>query len=113
MPDKYNDTTADEDVYRAIYRVVSASPDVVELTSDGFQAIVTGISSALGKKMHKGIYLKRNKNGIQVIISVALTYGISIPEAAFKLQCEVQNALAENISDPILGVDIVVTKIIK
>lgn len=113
MSDSDKSFAIEQNMYRIINRVLSEIPEVVESTSEGFQSFMTDISSALGRKVYKGIYLKKNKSGIFVIVSVSIIYGVSVPDVAEKIQHMVKAALESEISDSVLGVDVVITKIIK
>ncbi|WP_078552926.1 Asp23/Gls24 family envelope stress response protein [Bacillus alkalicellulosilyticus] len=84
---------------------VEISPEVIEVIAgiaasevEGVATMrgnfATGVAERLGRKNHgKGIKVDLGEEGISVDVSVNITYGVSIPEVAKKIQTNIKLAL--------------------
>ena len=82
-------------------------------TSEGLQNIVKGITSAFGKKVHKGILIRHDKNGMTINIFISLIYGCHVHEVGYLVQKQVQREILLLTDEPVLSVDVAVTEVIK
>ncbi|UOE95925.1 Asp23/Gls24 family envelope stress response protein [Alkalihalobacillus sp. LMS39] len=84
---------------------VEISPEVIEVISgiatsevEGVATMrgnfATGVAERLGRKNHgKGVKVDLGENGITVDVTVTITYGVSIPDVAKKIQSNIKQAL--------------------
>ena len=68
MVEDLHSVVSDEELYLKIEETILAIPEVKGFTSEGLQHIVKGITSAFGKKVHKGILIRHDKNGMTINI---------------------------------------------
>ena len=103
----------DEELYLKIEETILAIPEVKGFTSEGLQNIVKGITSAFGKKAHKGILIRHDKNGMTINIFISLIYGCHVHEVGYLVQKQVQREILLLTDEPVLSVDVAVTEVIK
>ncbi|WP_026674914.1 Asp23/Gls24 family envelope stress response protein [Alkalihalobacterium bogoriense] len=84
---------------------VEISPEVIEVISgiatsevEGVATMrgnfATGVAERLGRKNHgKGVKVDLGESGITVDVTVTITYGVSIPDVAKKIQSNIKQAL--------------------
>ncbi|WP_017727015.1 Asp23/Gls24 family envelope stress response protein [Halalkalibacterium ligniniphilum] len=84
---------------------VEISPEVIEVIAgiaasevDGVATMrgnfASGVAERLGRKNHgKGVKVDLSEDGIIVDVSVVVTYGVSVPEVAKKIQTNIKQAL--------------------
>lgn len=113
MTEEFRNAISDEDIYLKIEEAVLSIPEVKGFTSDGLQNIVHGITSAFGKKAHKGILIRHTKDGIIVNIFVSLIYGCNVHEIGCRIQEHVNYSVLTLTNEPILSVDVSVTAVVK
>lgn len=113
MSESLHSVASDEELYLKIEEVVLAIPEVKEFTSEGIQNIVQGITSAFGKKVHKGVLIRHNKNGMIINVFISLIYGCHVHEVGYLVQEQVQRKILPLTDEPVLSVDVVVTEVVK
>ena len=104
---------SDEELYLKIEETILVIPEVKGFTSEGLQNIVKGITSAFGKKVHKGILIRHDKNGMNINIFISLIYGCHVHEVGYLVQKQVQREILLLTDEPVLSVDVAVTEVIK
>lgn len=104
---------SEEDIYDKIEETVLSIPEVSSLTTDGLQNIVQGITSAFGKKVHRGILIRHNKARIEINIFVSLVYGCKISEIGHAIQRKVSEQISSLLDDTELDVNVIITDIIR
>lgn len=103
-----------EELYKRIEDTLLAMPEVSNLTQDGFQYLMQGIGQAFGLKGHRGLLIRRRKDGnIKVDISLALYEGCQVNETARYIQMVVKNIFASTGIGPMGAIDVTITDIIK
>ena len=112
MVEDLHSVVSDEELYLKIEETILAIPEVKGFTSEGLQNIVKGITSAFGKKAHKGILI-HDKNGMTINIFISLIYGCHVHEVGYLVQKQVQREILLLTDEPVLSVDVAVTEVIK
>lgn len=113
MVEDLHSVVSDEELYLKIEETILAIPEVKGFTSEGLQHIVKGITSAFGKKVHKGILIRHDKNGMTINIFISLIYGCHVHEVGYLAQKQVQREILLLTDEPVLSVDVAVTEVIK
>ena len=113
MVEDLHSVVSDEELYLKIEETILVIPEVKGFTSEGLQNIVKGITSAFGKKMHKGILIRHDKNGMTINIFISLIYGCHVHEVGYLVQKQVQREILLLTDEPVLSVDVAVTEVIK
>lgn len=113
MVEDLHSVVSDEELYLKIEETILAIPEVKGFTSEGLQNIVKGITSAFGKKAHKGILIHHDKNGMTINIFISLIYGCYVHEVGYLVQKQVQREILLLTDEPVLSVDVAVTEVIK
>ena len=113
MVEDLHSVVSDEELYLKIEETILAIPEVKGFTSEGLQNIVKGITSAFGKKAHKGILIHHDKNGMTINIFISLIYGGHVHEVGYLVQKQVQREILLLTDEPVLSVDVAVTEVIK
>ena len=113
MVEDLHSVVSDEELYLKIEETNLAIPEVKGFTSEGLQHIVKGITSAFGKKAHKGILIRHDKNGMTINIFISLIYGCHVHEVGYLVQKQVQREILLLTDEPVLSVDVAVTEVIK
>ena len=111
MVEDLHSVVSDEELYLKIEETILAIPE--GFTSEGLQNIVKGITSAFGKKAHKGILIHHDKNGMTINIFISLIYGCHVHEVGYLVQKQVQREILLLTDEPVLSVDVAVTEVIK
>lgn len=91
---EYGEIRIHNEVIIAIVRRATLEVEGVEKIAVGFKK---GIISLLGrKKFSRGVTIERNKdNDIKITVSVALKFGINIPEVVNEIQQNVRKMLEQ------------------
>jgi len=113
MVEDLHSVVSDEELYLKIEETILVIPEVKGFTSEGLQNIVKGITSAFGKKVHKGILIRHDKNGMTINIFISLIYGCHVHEVGYLVQKQVQREILLLTDEPVLSVDVAVTEVIK
>ena len=113
MVEDLHSVVSDEELYLKIEETILAIPEVKGFTSEGLQNIVKGITSAFGKKVHKGILIRHDKNGMNINIFISLIYGCHVHEVGYLVQKQVQREILLLTDEPVLSVHVAVTEVIK
>lgn len=113
MVEDLHSVVSDEELYLKIEETILALPEVKGFTSEGLQNIVKGITSAFGKKAHKGILIRHDKNGMTINIFISLIYGCHVHEVGYLVQKQVQREILLLTDEPVLSVHVAVTEVIK
>ena len=113
MVEDLHSVVSDEELYLKIEETILVIPEVKGFTSEGLQNIVKGITSAFGKKVHKGILIRHDKNGMTINIFISLIYGCHVHEVGYLVQKHVQREILLLTDEPVLSVDVAVTEVIK
>ena len=101
MVEDLHSVVSDEELYLKIEETILAIPEV------------KGITSAFGKKVHKGILIRHDKNGMTINIFISLIYGCHVHEVGYLVQKQVQREILLLTDEPVLSVDVAVTEVIK
>ena len=112
MVEDLHSVVSDEELYLKIEETILVIPGVKGFTSEGLH-IVKGITSAFGKKVHKGILIRHDKNGMTINIFISLIYGCHVHEVGYLVQKQVQREILLLTDEPVLSVDVAVTEVIK
>lgn len=111
MVEDLHSVVSDEELYLKIEETILVIPEVKGFTSEGLQNIVKGITSAFGKKVHKGILIRHDKNGMTINIFISLIYGCHVHEVGYLVQKQVQREILLLTDEPVLSVDVAVTEV--
>lgn len=102
-----------ESLYEQIETFISAVPVFYEFTTDGFQDIVHGISRVFGRKMHKGIILRRQKDSFRADISLSLLGDAPVLKTAEMLQTHIADMIKPYAGNLPVIVNIAVTDLVE
>ena len=104
----------EEELYQRIEDTLLAMPEVSHLTQDGFSYLVQAMGQAFGYKGHRGVLIRRRKDGtMKVDISLALHQGCQVNEAARYIQMVVKNLFASTRKEPVSAIDVTITDMVK
>ena len=101
MVEDLHSVVSDEELYLKIEETILVIPEV------------KGFTSAFGKKVHKGILIRHDKNGMTINIFISLIYGCHVHEVGYLVQKQVQREILLLTDEPVLSVDVAVTEVIK
>lgn len=102
-----------EELYRQIENVISVSPAFFEFTTDEFSGIVHGISRVFGRRPHKGIIVRKEKDRFRADISLSLVSGGSILDRATDWQARIAEIIRPYAGTLPVVVNIAITDLVE